>query len=132
MGLTTWKNGPHGKILKSDAAVAKNYLIEKHIKELERLVSAYLDLAENRAQRGIVMTMADWATFLNEFLKLSDYAILKDKGRISRVKAQLKAAKEYEKFRVTQDRSFESDFDKEVQRVRLHGDDKLPKNGSTN
>ena len=78
MGLTTWKHAPHGKVLKSDVTVAKNYLSEAHVKELNRIVSAYLDLAENRAQRGILMKMADWATFLNGFLELSSYPILAD------------------------------------------------------
>lgn len=124
MGLATWKNAPRGKILKSDTTIAKNYLGQRHIKELERLVSAYLDLAENRAQRRIVMTMADWAKFLQEFLKLSDYPILKDKGKVSRLKAELKAAKEFEKFRAVQDRRFESDFDREVKRLeRKQSDD---------
>ncbi|MBD3250325.1 MAG: cell filamentation protein Fic, partial [Candidatus Pacebacteria bacterium] len=80
MGLKNWKNGPDGKILKSDISVAKNYLRQEHIAELERLVSAYLDLAENRAKRGIVMNMEDWVKFLNRFLELSDYPILADKG----------------------------------------------------
>lgn len=118
MGLTTWKNAPRGKILKSDTTIAKNYLGQRHIKELERLVSAYLDLAENRAQRGIVMTMVDWVKFLQEFLKLSDYPILKNKGRISRAMANLKADKEFKKFRVVQDRRFESDFDHEIKRLK--------------
>jgi hypothetical protein len=83
MGLTTWKNAPGGKILKSDTAVAKNYLHEQHIKELNRIVSAYLDLAENRAERQIPMTMQDWATFLDRFLDLSDYPILTHKGKVT-------------------------------------------------
>ena len=78
MGLTTWKHAPSGKILKSDVTVAKNYLGEAHIKELNRIVSAYLDLAENRAERGILMKMTDWASFLNSFLELSNYPILQD------------------------------------------------------
>lgn len=82
MGLTTWKHAPDGKILKSDVAVAKNYLSEAHVKELNRIVSAYLDLAENRAERGVLMKMADWAGFLKRFLELSNYPILKDKGKV--------------------------------------------------
>jgi hypothetical protein len=78
MGLTTWKHAPDGKILKSDVGVAKNYPNERHVRELNRIVSAYLDLAENRAVRGIVMKMADWAKFLNDFLTLSNYPILAD------------------------------------------------------
>jgi len=117
MGLSTWKNAPDGKILKSDVTVAKNYLHEKHIKELEQIVSAYLDLAENRAQRQIMMKMADWVTFLNGFLELSNYPILTDKGKISAETAKLKAAQEYEAFRVVQDKSHLSDFDKVVQQI---------------
>jgi len=82
MGLKTWKNAPEGKILKSDVSVAKNYLEQEHLNQLQRLVTAYLDLAENRAQRGIVMNMQDWAVFLDNFLELSDYPILLDKGKI--------------------------------------------------
>src|SRR5207237_4306716 len=80
MGLTTWKQAPHGKILKSDVTVAKNYLSEQQVAELNRIISAYLDLAENRAQRGILMKMADWTQFLNGFLELSSYPVLADKG----------------------------------------------------
>jgi len=112
MGLKTWKRASGGKILKSDAVIAKNYLSEAHIRELERIVSAYLDLAENRAQRGMLMKMQDWVAFLNRFLELSDYPILCDKGKMSKLRAELKAAREYEKFRVVQDKAFESDFDK--------------------
>ncbi len=91
MGLKTWENAPDGKILKSDVSTAKNYLNEQHIKELERIVSAFLDLAENRAQRGIVMNMKDWVRFLNKFLALSDYPILTDKGKVSALEAKIKA-----------------------------------------
>lgn len=115
MGLTTWKGAPHGKILKSDVSVAKNYLSEAHISELNRIVSAYLDLAENRAQRGILMKMADWATFLNGFLELSSYPILVDKGRVSAIEAKLKAEAEYEAYRKRQDAVFVSDFDRVVE-----------------
>jgi len=83
MGLKTWKNAPAGKILKSDVTIAKNYLNEEHLKELERIVPAYLDLGENRARRGIVTNMKDWVQFLDRFLALSDYPILLDKGKIS-------------------------------------------------
>jgi len=114
MGLKTWKHAPQGKILKSDVSVAKNYLNEEHIKELNRIVSAYLDLAENNTQRGIVMTMLDWAKFLNDFLQLSNYTILKDKGKITMLKAKLKAEMEYSKYRIIQDRNYESDFDKVI------------------
>lgn len=117
MGLKTWKNSPKGLILKSDTVIAKNYLDEKNIKELEGIVSAYLDLAENRAKRGILMKMSDWVDFINDFLKLSKYPILNDKGKVSALKAKLKAEKEYDKFRIIQDRIFESDFDIEIKRV---------------
>lgn len=117
MGLTTWKNVPKGKILKSDTVIAKNYLNEKHIKELELIVSAYLDLAENRANRHILMKMKDWVNFLNRFLDLSNYPILLNKGEISNLEAELKAAQEYEKFRIKQDKTFKSDFDHEVKKL---------------
>ena len=124
MGLTTWKQSPKGKILKSDIIVAKNYLSETHIKELEQIVSAYLDLAENRAKRGILMKMTDWIEFLNRFLELSSYPILTDNGKIGKLQAELKASEEFEKFRVTQDRLFESDFDemakKMIEKKRKH------------
>lgn len=118
MGLATWKNAPDGKVLKSDVSVAKNYLNQEHIGQLNRIVSAYLDLAENRAQRGILMKMADWATFLDSFLQLSDYPILEDKGKVSALEAKLKAETEYDEFRIRQDREFESDFDREVRRLK--------------
>ena len=117
MGLTTWKNAPEGRILKSDVAVAKNYLNEAHIKELNRIVSAYLDLAENRAERGIPMKMADWVDFLNGFLELSSYPVLDHKGKVSAIEARLKAEQEYEVFRERQDRAYVSDFDREVRRL---------------
>ena len=94
MGLTNWKHAPDGKILKSDALVAKNYLNEAHIRELNRIVSAYLDLAENRAERGIATNMQEWIGFLNQFLELSQYPILQDKGRVSALEARLKAEQE--------------------------------------
>ena len=117
MGLTTWKRAPDGKILKSDVTVAKNYLSEAHVKELNRIVSAYLDLAENRAERGILMKMADWVGFLNNFLELSNYPILQDKGKVSALEAKLKAEGEYEVYRERQDAEYISDFDREVKRM---------------
>jgi hypothetical protein len=117
MGLTTWKHAPSGKILKSDVTVAKNYLGEAHIKELNRIVSAYLDLAENRAERGILMKMTDWASFLNSFLELSNYPILQDKGKVSALEAKLKAEGEYEAYRQRQDADYVSDFDREIKRI---------------
>jgi len=117
MGLATWKGGPKGKVLKSDVSVAKNYLNEPHVKELNRIVSAYLDLAENRAERQITMNMADWTVFLNGFLELSNYPILEDKGKVSALEAKLKAEAEYEQFRQQQDQEYISDFDREIKRL---------------
>ena len=118
MGLTTWKHAPHGKILKSDASIAKNYLDEGHIRELNRIVSAYLDLAENRAERGIVTKMGEWVEFLNRFLELSNYPILVDNGKVTALEAKLKAETEYEVFRKRQDREYISDFDREIKRLK--------------
>lgn len=112
MGLKTWKDAPDGKIMKSDVSVAKNYLSHEHIRQLNRLVSAYLDLAENNAQRGIAFNMQQWAKFIDGFLELSNYPILTDKGKISMLEAKLKAEQEYGKYRVIQDQIYESDFDK--------------------
>ncbi len=117
MGLKTWKNVPDGKILKSDVSIAKNYLDEKHIKELERIISAYLDLAENRAEKHILMKMTDWIEFLNKFLELSNYPILTDTGKIGKLEAKLKAEQEYEIFRKTQDKNYISDLDKEIKKI---------------
>ena len=117
MGLATWKNAPDGKILKSDVTVAKNYLNEAHVQELNRIISAYLDLAENRAQRGILMKMADWVAFLHSFLELSNYKILQDRGKVSAHEAKLKAEGEFEIFRRQQDADYISDFDKEIKRL---------------
>ena len=118
MGLTTWKNAPDGKILKSDVSIAKNYLQEAEIKALERIVSMYLDYAENQAARQIPMKMTDWVKKLDAFLQFNEYDILKDAGRVSHDIAKELAEQEYEKFRVKQDKSFESDFDKEVKRLQ--------------
>lgn len=117
MGLKTWKQAPAGKILKSDVSVAKNYLNEAHIEELNRIVSAYLDLAENNAKRSQLMYMKDWSKFLSNFLQLSNYPILKDKGKVTMLEAKLKAEGEYEKYRVIQDKEYESDFDKAVKKL---------------
>ncbi|MCC5916518.1 MAG: virulence RhuM family protein [Cryomorphaceae bacterium] len=116
MGLTTWKNAPKGKILKKDIAVAKNYLDEEEIDALNRIVSMYLDYAENQARRQITMTMKDWIAKLDAFLQFNDYRVLKNAGKISHEIAMQLANKEFESFRVIQDREFESDFDKEVQK----------------
>ncbi|MBW6535407.1 MAG: virulence RhuM family protein [Mariniphaga sp.] len=118
MGLKTWKQAPDGKILKGDVIIAKNYLNEEHLKALERIVSAYLDLAETRAINRQVMNMKDWEFFLVKFLELSDYPILRDSGKISMLEAKLKAESEYEKFRVVQDKLFESDFDRFLKQLK--------------
>ncbi|MBP7497972.1 MAG: virulence RhuM family protein, partial [Bacteroidales bacterium] len=117
IGLKTWKYAPEGKILKSDVVIAKNYLNETHISELNRIVSAYLDLAENNAQRQQLMYMKDWNKFLIDFLQLSNYPILKDKGKITMLEAKLKAEMEFDKYRVIQDKNYESDFDKEIKKL---------------
>ncbi len=118
MGLKTWKYSPNGKILKSDVTVAKNYLNEAHISELNRIVSAYLDLAENNALRQQLIYMKDWSKFLTGFLQLSNYPILKDKGKVTMLEAKLKAETEFEKYRVIQDKNYESDFDKEIKKFK--------------
>lgn len=118
MGLQTWKNAPKGKILKNDISIAKNYLIEKEIKELERVVTMYLDYAENQAARQIPMKMSDWVQKIDAFLQFNEYKILKDAGNISHEVAKKLAEKEYEKYRVFQDKNFESDFDREVKSLK--------------
>lgn len=118
MGLQTWKNAPQGKILKTDVSIAKNYLIEKEIKDLERVVSMYLDYAENQAARQIPMKMGDWIQKLDAFLQFNEYKILKDAGKVSHEVAKKLAEHEYEQFRVIQDKNFESDFDKEVKKLQ--------------
>ncbi|MGG7665726.1 virulence RhuM family protein [Dyadobacter sp. BHUBP1] len=119
MGLQTFKNAPHGKIQRADIGIAKNYLIEKEIKELERIVSMYLDYAENQAARQIPMKMADWAGKLDAFLQFNEYEILKDAGKVSHEVAIRLAEEQFEKFRVEQDRNFESDFDRELKKWKL-------------
>jgi hypothetical protein len=117
MGLTTWKNAPTGKILKSDVSVAKNYLIEREIKELERIVSMYLDYAENQAARQIPMKMADWVAKLDAFLRFNEYEVLANAGKVSAEVGKRLAEEQYDEFRVRQDREFESDFEAEVKRI---------------
>lgn len=129
IGLQTFKNAPHGKVQKSDVTVAKNYLIEKEIKDLERIVSMYLDYAENQAARQIPMKMADWVTKLDAFLQFNEYQILKDAGKIRHDVAVKLAEKEYEKFRVIQDKNFVSDFDKEVKKLTSGKKDSKGKKG---
>jgi hypothetical protein len=116
IGLTTWKNAPRGKILKSDVIVAKNYLDEKELKALNRIVSMYLDFAELQAERKIPMTMANWAKRLDAFLQFNEFNILNDAGKVSTHVAKQLAEAEYEKFHVIQDREFESDFDRAVKK----------------
>ena len=111
MGLTSWKNSPNGKILETDVVVAKNYLSKDELESLERIVSAFLDLAENRAKRNIPMTMEDWATRIDKYLLADDLDILKDAGKISHEIACDKALSEFEKYRIKQDKLYKSDFD---------------------
>jgi hypothetical protein len=112
MGLTTWADAPHGKIIKTDVVIAKNYLTREELESLGRIVNAYLDIAEDMAKRNIPMTMEDWAKRLDMFLRTADRDILKDAGKISAKIAQEHAETEFEKYRITQDKLFESDFDK--------------------
>ncbi|EKF72931.1 RhuM-like protein [Alcanivorax hongdengensis A-11-3] len=112
MGLTSWKDAPRGKIQKFDVSVAKNYLTEHEMAQLTRLVNAYLDVAEDMAQRKIPMTMQDWETRLNRFLEATDREVLQDAGKITAEIARAHAESEFEKYRIVQDRLFESDFDR--------------------
>ena len=116
MGLTTWKNSPNGKIRKSDVSIAKNYLTEDELKPLNRIVSMYLDYAEDQAEQGNVMTMKDWAEKLNAFLQFNQKEILEDAGKVTAAIAKEFAEKEYDKYKPIQDRLFESDFDKVIKR----------------
>lgn len=112
MGLTTWADAPEGKIKKSDVTVAKNYLSQDEMKQLNRMVTAYLDFAENMTLRHIPLTMQDWEMRLNSFIEMFDYGILQDAGKVSAEIAKLHAETEFEKYRVIQDRLFMSDFDR--------------------
>lgn len=116
MGLTTWKNAPKGKILKSDVAIAKNYMTEKEIKSLERIVTMFLDYAENQAERAIPMHMQDWVQKLDAFLEFNEYDILHNPGKVSHEVATRLAQEEYDHFRIEQDRNYMSDFEKEAKR----------------
>ena len=118
MGLKTWKNAPHGKIVKPDVTVGKNYLDEQQLNELNRVVSMYLDYAENQAERGIPMKMTDWAEKLDAFLSFNEYEILDNPGKVSALAAKRIAEEQYDKYRVIQDKQFESDFDKEVKKLK--------------
>lgn len=117
MGLTTWKDAPNGKIQKFDVSVAKNYLSEKEMQQLQRLVSAYLDIAEDMAIRQIPMTMEDWETRLNRFIEATDRKVLQDTGAVTAEIAKAHAESEFEKYRIVQDRLFESDFDRMIKNL---------------
>ncbi|MBI9072894.1 MAG: virulence RhuM family protein [Melioribacteraceae bacterium] len=121
MGLTTWKDAPNGKIQKFDVSVAKNYLSENEIQQLQRLVSAYLDIAEDMALRQIPMTMEDWETRLNKFIDATDREILQNAGKVTAEIAKAHAESEFQKYRIIQDRLFESDFDKELKKIKDNG-----------
>ena len=121
MGLTTWRNAPKGKILKPDVVVAKNYLTEKEIKALDRFVTMYLDYAEDQAERGIPMTMADWAKKLDAFLQFNERDLLDHPGKVTAEIAKAFAESEFEKYRVIQDRLFESDFDRAIKKLPGEG-----------
>lgn len=116
MGLTNWKNSPNGKIRKTDIGIAKNYPNEEELEGLNRIVTMYLDFAENQARKGIVMYMKDWIKKLDAFLQFNDEEILKDKGIVSHEVAMALAEAEFEKYRVIQDRNYESDFDRVVKK----------------
>lgn len=118
MGLTTWKHAPDGKILKSDVTIAKNYLSEKNIQALNLLVSAYLDMAESRAQRHLPTTMSQWSKLLDDFLNMAEYPLLMDAGSVSALEAKIKAEGEYEIFRKIQDQQYVSDFDAEIKKLK--------------
>ena len=118
MGLTVWKNAPAGKIRKQDVGIAKNYLEEKELDRLNRIVSMYLDYAESQAMRGVAMYMKDWVKKLDAFLQFNEAAILTNAGKISHQLAITKAENEFEKYRMIQDRDFESDFDKEIKKLK--------------
>lgn len=117
MGLTTWQDSPNGKIKKSDVVIAKNYLTETEMTQLNRMVSAYLDFAEDMANRHIPLTMADWETRLNKFIEMFEYGLLQDAGKVSTEIAKIHAETEFEKYRVIQDRLFMSDYDRFIEKL---------------
>jgi hypothetical protein len=127
MGLTSWRRSPGGKIMPSDVVIAKNYLDKKELEHLNRISNMYLDYAEMQAARGKAMTMKDWIEKLNAFLKFSEYKILTNAGKISHEVAETLALKEYEKFRIEQDKNYISDFDREVAKHLKEITDKMPK-----
>jgi hypothetical protein len=112
MGLTSWRNAPDGKIVKTDVSVAKNYLSKDEIQELNEIVTMYLDYATRQARRRIPMTMADWASKLDAFLQFNDAEILQDKGKVTTAIAKAFAESEFEQYRITQDQLYQSDFDR--------------------
>lgn len=114
MGLTTWKNAPDGRVIKSDVTIAKNYLSEKEVDSLNRLSNAFIDLAEQRAMDHVLMTMSDWKDLLGRYMELNNRALLPDAGRFTHEQAEEKALAEYEKFRIIQDREIMSDFDRQL------------------
>lgn len=123
MGLTTWENSPNGKILKSDVVIAKNYLNEKEVKNLNNLVNLFLDIAENNTERNITMYMENWKNEIENALEVFHYEVLEGKGKISHKLAKQKAENEYEKYRVVQDKNYVSDFDKlliETEKIGNH------------
>ncbi len=124
MGLTSWDKAPEGKIVKTDVTVAKNYLEKEELESLGRIVNAYLDLAEDRAKRKIPMTMEDWAKRLDLFLKFDERDILRDSGKITTKIAREYAESEFEKYRIVQDRLFESDFDRLVRSQKKENEDR--------
>lgn len=117
MGLTTWQDSPNGKIKKSDVVIAKNYLTETEMTQLNRMVSAYLDFAEDMANRHIPLTMADWETRLNKFIEMFEYGLLQDAGKVSTEIAKIHAETEFEKYRVIQDKLFMSDYDRFIEKL---------------
>ncbi|MBU4000245.1 virulence RhuM family protein [Patescibacteria group bacterium] len=118
MGLTSWRRSPQGKIMPSDTVIAKNYLDKKELEHLNRIGNMYLDYAEMQAARGKAMTMRDWIAKLNAFLKFSEYEILTNAGKVSHEVAEALALKEYEKYRVIQDKNYISDFDREIKQLK--------------
>jgi len=120
MGLTSWKNSPEGKILKTDVSIAKNYLTEREIDELNSMVVMYLDYAELQAKRNKIMKMSDWVERLDGFLKFNEYDVLDDKGKMRSDIAKSLAEKEFEKFRIAQDKEYVSDFDRVIENMKIN------------
>jgi hypothetical protein len=118
MGLMTWKNAPNGRVVKSDVTVAKNYLSEKEVESLNLLTTAFLDMAEDRARRHLLTKMAEWKTYLEKYLNMTDRDVLQDAGSISHEEAEAKVISEYEKFRRIQDKTILSDFDRFIEGIK--------------